>query len=310
MSSPHSFRLSGLEKRYPDFTLGPIDLEVEPGSVLAFVGPNGSGKTTTLHCMMDLVRPTSGTIEIAGRPNNGPDPRWKEDVGFVGEVSGWYKGWTVGRNLAFVSQFYPNWSETHANALARRFGLQLNKKVGALSKGNRRKLSLVAALAHRPRVLLFDEPTSGLDPVVRADVLDVLWELLEDGEASIFYSTHVLSDISRLADELVFLREGRILGRHNKEDLLENWRRVTFRLTGQAGSGLSDSESWYSHRVSGADHQLVTSDFEQTAQVLGSLGAENVHANRLTVEEISIEMLKHQHVTGLEATEGSHVATS
>ena len=291
--STYSFRLAGLEKQYPDFTLGPIDLDAEPGSVLAFVGPNGSGKTTTLHCMMDLVRPTRGTVEIAGRATTDPDPRWKEDVGFVGEVSGWYKGWTVERNLAFVSQFYPNWSNDHALGLARRFGLQLNKRVGALSQGNRRKLSLVAALAHRPRVLLFDEPTSGLDPVVRAEVLDVLWELLEDGSASIFYSTHVLSDISRLADELVFLRDGRILGRHNKEDLLENWRRVTFRLTGaQAARDLPGSQSWYSYRVSGADHQLVTSDFEATLNALGTLGAENVHENRLTVEEISIEVLK------------------
>lgn len=287
-----SFRMKGLVKSYRDFTLGPLDLEVEPGSVIALVGPNGSGKTTTMHCLLGLVLPDDGEIEIAGRSNRGGDVSWKEEVGFVGEVQGYYKRWTVQENFDFLRRFYPRWSDDRVTDLSRRFGLQLGKKVNELSKGNRRKMALVAALAHEPKVLLFDEPTSGLDPVVRAEVLDVLWEVLEDGDASILYSTHVLSDISRLADELVFLRDGRILGRHDKEDLLAGWRRVTFRH----GTELPVMAEVYSHRVAGRDHQIVTSDYEATAQKLGELGAENVHANRMTVEEISVEVLRQDHV--------------
>lgn len=287
-----SFRLQGLVKEYRDFKLGPIDLEVEPGSVLALVGPNGSGKTTTMHCMLGLLLPDAGSIEVAGRSNRAGDPSWKQQVGFVGEVQGYYKGWTVARNYAFLSRFYPRWNTSRVDQLSRRFGLDLGKKVNELSKGNRRKMALVAALAHEPKVLLFDEPTSGLDPVVRAEVLDVLWEVLEEGDASILYSTHVLSDISRLADELVFLRNGQILGRHFKEDLLAGWRRVTFRF----GGDLPPMDEVYSHRVSGRDHQIVTADFDTTAQRLGELGAETVHANRMTVEEISVEVLRQDHV--------------
>ena len=287
-----SFRMSGLVKSYRDFTLGPLDLEVEPGSVIALVGPNGSGKTTTMHCLLGLVLPDGGEIEIAGRSNRSGDVSWKQEVGFVGEVQGYYKRWTVRENFDFLRRFYPRWDDRRVADLSRRFGLQLGKKVNELSKGNRRKMALVAALAYEPKVLLFDEPTSGLDPVVRAEVLDVLWEILEEGDASILYSTHVLSDISRLAYELVFLRDGKILGRHDKEDLLASWRRVTFRH----GGDLPKMPEVFSSRVAGRDHQIVTSDFETTAQALGDLGAENVHANRMTVEEISVEVLRQEHV--------------
>ena len=286
-----SFRLDGLLKRYPGFQLGPLDLEVEPGTVLAFVGPNGSGKTTTLHCMMDLVRPEAGAVEIAGRSNRGPDPSWKEDVGFVGEVHGFYQGWTVARNLAFLSRFYARWSDARAAELTRRFGLDTRKRVDQLSQGNRRKLALVAALAHDPRVLLFDEPTSGLDPVVRAEVLDVLWELMEDGARSIFYSTHVLSDVSRLADEVVFLRDGQILGRHVKDDLVDRWRRLTFRLSGP----LPPSDLVRSQRAAGNDVQIVTADGEAALAWLGEIGAAQVQTTRLSVEEIAVEVLREGH---------------
>ncbi len=107
--------------------------------------------------------------------------------------------------------------------LARRFDLPLDRKVKALSRGNRTKLALVATLGHGPRLLLLDEPTSGLDPVVRSEVLDVLWQVLENTESAIFYSTHVLSEIGRLADELVFLSDGRIVLRAGKDALLDAW---------------------------------------------------------------------------------------
>lgn len=293
---PKAFAMRNVVKTFPEFQLGPLDLELEPGTVLGYVGPNGSGKTTTLHSLVGLLKTESGDIEIFGRPNDPNDPAWKLDIGYVGDVHRFYEGWSAARNLEFLSQFYPDWSDTLAADLARRFDLPLNKKARSLSSGNRVKLSLVGALAHSPKLLLFDEPTSGLDPVVRAEVLDVLFEVVESGDRAVFYSTHILSDISRLADDLAFLSDGKLLMRTAKDDLTDRWRRISFRLSGNN----IEPEGAVSHRHEGGDHQVVSLDRDVTTRHLAKLGAENIQENRMTIDEIAVQILKR----------GNHVANS
>jgi ABC-2 type transport system ATP-binding protein len=284
-------RLSGLAKRFPGFQLGPLDVVLEPGTVLALVGPNGAGKTTTLNCMAGLIVPDEGSTEIFGAPVHPNLVEYRRDVGYVGEESGFYQRWTAGRNLDFLARVVPGWSHERAHRLAERFGLPLGKAVNALSRGNRTKLALVAALAHAPRLLLLDEPTSGLDPVVRAEVLDVLWEICEDGEHAVLYSTHVLSDVSRLADELAFLRDGRIVLRSGRDDLSERWRRVSFRLRDET----VELDGVVDHRRVRAEHQVITRDASATLQQLTALGAEAVEVSRMTVDEIAVQILKEGH---------------
>lgn len=283
-----AFELRNITKRYPDFQLGPLSLSVEPGTVLGYIGPNGSGKTTTMHCMTGLVKPDSGDIEIFGRRNDPNQPDWKFDIGYVGDVHVFYENWTAAKNLKFLSKFYPNWSDEYMMNLVQRFKLPLDRKAKALSTGNRVKLALVSALAHRPKLLLLDEPTAGLDPVVRTEVLDILFEVLEDGDRAIFYSTHILSDIARLADELAFLDNGSIKLRTAKELLTDHWRRISFRLPQhqQVISGV------VSHKNEGAEHQVISADHEITLRQLRELGAENIYENRMSIDEISVEILK------------------
>ncbi len=283
-----AFELRNITKRYPDFQLGPLSLSVEPGTVLGYIGPNGSGKTTTMHCMTGLVKPDSGDIDIFGRRNDPNQPDWKFDIGYVGDVHVFYENWTAAKNLEFLSKFYPNWSENYMMNLVHRFKLPLDRKAKALSTGNRVKLALVSALAHRPKLLLLDEPTAGLDPVVRTEVLDILFEVLEDGERAIFYSTHILSDIAQLADELAFLDNGSIKLQTEKELLTDHWRRISFRLPQhqQVISGV------VSHKNEGADHQVISADHEITLRQLRELGAENIYENRMSIDEISVEILK------------------
>jgi ABC-2 type transport system ATP-binding protein len=284
-------QLFGLTKRFPGFQLGPLDLTLEPGTVLALVGPNGAGKTTTLNCMAGLTVPDEGSIEIFGNPVGPARPAYRRDLGYVGEESGFFQRWTVRRNLAYLEQAFPAWSVDRARRLADRFGLALDKPVRSLSRGNRAKLALVAALGHGPRLLLLDEPTAGLDPVVRAEVLDVLWEVTEDGGHAVLYSTHVLSDISRLADELAFLRDGRLLLRSGKEELSEQWRRISFRLPDESAEITGVVE----HRRVRTEHQVITRDATATLEQLGTLGAEGVEAARMTIEEIAVQILKEGH---------------
>jgi ABC-2 type transport system ATP-binding protein len=284
-------RLSGLTKHFPGFQLGPLDLVLEPGTVLALVGPNGAGKTTTLNCMAGLLLPDEGGTEVYGSPVHPRQTEYRRDVGYVGEESGFFQRWTTGRNLDYLAKQMPGWSDDRASRLVERFALPLEKPVDKLSRGNRTKLALVAALAHGPRLLLLDEPTAGLDPVVRTEVLDVLWEITEDGQHAVLYSTHILSDISRLADELAFLRDGQIVLRTGRDELAERWRRVSFRLPAEGVELTGVVE----HRQVRAEHQVITRDAEATLQQLSELGAEAVEVSRMSVDEIAVQILKEGH---------------
>lgn len=276
-------------KQFLDFRLGPISLDLEPGMVLGLIGPNGAGKTTLIQCLVGLLRADSGEIKIFGRPNDLDTPKWKFDIGYVGDFqSFWDENGTGAKNLRFLAQFYPNWSDEIASELARRFQLPLNKRVKELSTGNRVKLSLIMALAHSPKLLLLDEPTSGMDPVVRAEVLDVFFEILESGDRAIFYATHILPEISRLVDELAFVDNGQIRLRTSKEELIERWRKLTFRM----GTAHMSFQSVVNHRQEGNDHQVISSDFSATLKQLKELGAENIQDIHLSIEEIVVQILK------------------
>jgi len=283
-----AFAYKSVIKTFSDFKLGPLDFDLEPGTVLGFVGPNGAGKTTTIQCLVGLLRADSGEMTVFGRANGLNKPEWKLDIGYVGDVHVFYERWTAQKNLDFLSQFYPNWSRERATELARRFNLPLNKMAKNLSTGNRVKLSLVSALAHSPRLLLLDEPTSGIDPVVRTEVLDVLFEVLETGDRAIFYATHVLSEISRLADELAFIDYGQVWYRTPKEDLTEKWRKILFTFAKDD----FQLKAVVSHEREGNSHQVVCSDFELTLRQLKDLGAENIQENPMSIEEIAVQILK------------------
>ncbi len=285
-----AFKLNRVIVSFNDFQLGPLELELEPGTALGLIGPNGSGKTTTMHCLTGLREPDSGEITVFGHRVDPYRPRWKREIGYVGDVQTFYERWTGEQNLLFQSQFYPSWSQSKANQLARRFQLPLNKRANQLSTGNRVKLSLVAVLARSPRLLLLDEPISGIDPVVRAEVLDVLFETLESGENAMLYATHVLSDINRLVDELAFVDAGQVVLRTGKDSLTESWRRISFRMPEPEQD--IEFRAVVSVARQGMDCQVISSDYPTTLAQLSELGAERVRDNRLPLEEIAVEIMR------------------
>ncbi|MBP7867699.1 MAG: ABC transporter ATP-binding protein [Acidobacteria bacterium] len=283
-----AFEFCQTVKCFPGFQLGPLDLALDPGKILAYVGVNGAGKTTTLNCLVGLLKPDAGRITVFGRPNDPRDPAWKQDIGFVGDRHVFYERWSAAENLRFLAGFYPAWDDRKAGALAARLRLPLQRRARDLSAGNRVKLSLVAALAHSPRLLVLDEPTAGLDPVVRQELLDELLEVIQDEERAVFYSTHVLADIRRLADELAFLDEGRVTRRATPADLEGAWRRINFRSDRDDLSVLAT----VSHRREGREHQVVSEDGAATLAHLAELGVEVGEVSRLGVEEIAVYILR------------------
>jgi ABC-2 type transport system ATP-binding protein len=280
--------LQGMLVRFARFTLGPLDLTVPPGRVVGVVGPNGSGKTTTLRCLAGNLYPDAGGFAVFGHRPTVHDGSWKALVGYVPDRPAFYEWMSPRRFLGFVSRFHPSWSEALAGELASRLRLDLDGKLAHLSPGNRVKVSLVAALAHRPKLALFDEPTAGLDPVVRSEVFDVLTELLEDGRTSLLYSTHILDDLQRLADELVFLSDGAITLQATKDDLLDRWRRLLFRYGGE----LPGLEGVVHETRRGETREVVTRDGERTIAALHAGGIENVRASALSLDEIAVHIMK------------------
>ncbi|MBU1100168.1 MAG: ABC transporter ATP-binding protein [Bacteroidetes bacterium] len=275
-------------KEFSGFKLGPLNFTLEPGKVLGYIGPNGSGKTTTMQCLTGLLRPESGYVKIFGEVNDPNETGWKSKIGYVGDKHVFYENWSCARNLKFVSQFYPSWSDKRAEDLIKRFDLDANKEVAKLSKGNRAKLSLIQALAHDPQLLILDEPMDGLDPVIRSEFTNVLFEVIENEERAIFYSTHITSEIGRLCDELAFLDNGSLKLKTEKETLLEKWRTISFQSTNHDLKLPGVVEQ----KVSGNEFIIKTQDFESTLTALRELSISDITETRLSIEDIAIHILK------------------
>lgn len=228
----------GLRKSFGSFeALRGVDLAVQPGTVFGLIGPNGSGKSTTLKILLDLLRPSAGEVRVLGESPLRGGARLRTRIGYLpGELR--LRGHTTGRRLL---RFYAGVSggvdASHAEVLAERLGLDLDRKIGALSKGNKQKLGLVQAFMHRPELLILDEPTSGLDPLVQREFHRMLTEACAAGQ-TVLLSSHVLSEVQHTAHEVAVLSEGRVIAAGDVDTLrLRSLRRVN------AGIATNDAPS-------------------------------------------------------------------
>ncbi|MDR1247562.1 MAG: ABC transporter ATP-binding protein [Clostridiales Family XIII bacterium] len=213
-----------LRKSYGAFTLKDISFDVPKGYICGFVGPNGAGKTTTIKMILNIVRAESGSVKISGK-DHGTESNDK--IGVVMDMPMYVDEWTVADAGSAVSPFYAGWdSEKYAEYL-HGFGLDPKKKVNELSRGMKIKLQIAAALSHDARLLILDEPTSGLDPAARDEICDLLREFVTDEDKSILFSTHITSDLEKVADYITFILDGEIVFTGRKDDLLEKYVRVT-----------------------------------------------------------------------------------
>lgn len=204
-----------------DFNLHDLNFQVESGYITGLIGPNGSGKTTLIRSMMNLIRPDRGEVRIFGQSYLQREREIKRRIGFVYDEDFFYNHLTVSEMKKIVASFYPTWNESIFQGYLKDFGIPERRKVCDLSKGMKTKFALAAALAHEPELLIMDEPTSGLDPVFRREVLSILSGYISNGDRSVLFSTHITADLERIADYIVYIRNGRLRFCGSKEDLLD-----------------------------------------------------------------------------------------
>ncbi|MEG0803537.1 MAG: ABC transporter ATP-binding protein [Pygmaiobacter sp.] len=213
-------KVQGLSKNYGDFALQNVSFSLPGGAIMGFVGENGAGKTTTLKCLLGLVHPDSGEALIFGQPLS---TAAKSDIGVVFDESYFHDNLTLKNVDTIMSKIYTNWDSAYFAALCKKFGLPQNKVVKQFSRGMKMKLSITAALAHHPRLLILDEATSGLDPIVRDEILDLFLDFIRDEEHSILFSSHITSDLEKIADYVTLIHGGKILFSENKDTLIYSY---------------------------------------------------------------------------------------
>lgn len=214
--------LRGITKQYKNFTLGPVDMTVPAGSIVGLIGENGAGKTTLLKILCGVNRADDGTVDLLG--GSPADAATRAKIGVVFEDAFFYGSFNaaqVARSLA--GMYGARWNADSFSAYLRRFGLDAGKKLKEYSRGMRLKLSLAAALAHDPELLVLDEATAGLDPVVRGELLDLFLEFIQDERHSIVMSSHITADLEQIADSIAYLHNGQLLFQENKDDLLQEY---------------------------------------------------------------------------------------
>jgi ABC-2 type transport system ATP-binding protein len=299
--------MTGVKLKRSHFQLGPLDLEVPAGFVTAIVGPNSSGKSTTFRLMLDLMKPDEGSIELLGtRIGGGKRIELLKRVGYLPEEPYRHDNAIRGMDKADFHRFwYPDWDVHYYRELLRAFEVDPALRLGDMSKGMRRKFDLALTLAHRPDLLLLDEPSSGLDPIAWRTMIELLHRHMESGERTILVATHVVEEVKRLADYIVFMVNGKVLGMYEKDELLTGWHQYFFpgsyaewrsELSGMPGlSGLEDA---------GGVVRAVTGSAREAEAWLAARGLEPAGRKAMELDDILAALVEREKREIFQGTKG------
>ncbi|WP_242218799.1 ABC transporter ATP-binding protein [Bacillus cereus group sp. BfR-BA-01380] len=216
-------KLQNVCKDYQGFSIRNVSFTLPRGYIMGFIGPNGSGKSTTIKMIMNLVKRNSGEIHIFGKDNQKYEKEVKQNIGFVYDENHYYEDLTCEQMKRIVAPLYKKWDEAQYQSYMDRLQVPKHKKIKQLSKGMKMKYAIAVALSHHAELIVMDEPTAGLDPVVRSELLDILQEVVLKEEISVLFSTHITTDLERIADYITFINEGEIVFSGEKDELLENY---------------------------------------------------------------------------------------
>jgi len=220
----NALEIKNLCKEYGSFALKNISFPLPQGYIMGLIGPNGAGKTTTIKLMLNMLKKTEGSIKILGLDSITDQNEIKESIGAVFDANYFVQDWTVKEVEKSIGIFYSNWDSRKFKSMIERFGLNPDKKVKELSRGMQMKLMISCAFSHDAKLLILDEPTSGLDPVARDELLDILLEFISDGQRSVLFSTHITSDLDKIADYITFINNGALVYTGTKDEFVDGFR--------------------------------------------------------------------------------------
>lgn len=273
--------VTGLNKSYKAFSLQDVSFTVPEGCITGFIGANGAGKSTTIKSLLRLIRTEGGSIRFWGMELSEHEQEIKDRLGVVLDEGAFYESLTMREMKSILAPAYSRWSDADYRQYMERFRLDPKQKISTLSKGMKAKFALVLALSHNADLLIMDEPTSGLDPLVRREVMDILLDFMKQEGKSVFLSTHITSDLDRIADLLILIDSGKIVFQRDKDELLDRHKLV------KGGSLPPEQRSLFlSLREGGYGYEGISRDAEQVRRACPDAVIE-----RATVEEIMLAYL-------------------
>lgn len=278
-----------LSKYYKGFRLENISFTLPRGYIMGYVGQNGAGKSTTLNLITNICRASAGEIYINGITCDEDAVGYKESMGYIGDEFYYPVNFTVKNIRGILKNFYKTFSEEKFNELLKKWKLSETMKVKDFSRGMKVKLMFASVLARDTKLLVLDEATNGLDPVVRAEVLQLLQEYIADGERSVIFSTHILSDLEQIADYIYFIHDGRTVLYDTKDELLDNYllvkgeRRAVSAQLQRELIGIIDNAYGFEAVLPGSKAELLSNEF---------------HIEKPTIDEIVIHYIKKMEADG------------
>jgi len=278
--------VKNLSKKFKNFELDNISFKLEPGYIMGFIGPNGAGKSTTIKLIMNLLKKDSGEIKVFNKDNIEFEKEIKNRIGFVYDESYFYEDLSISQMKNIVAPFYKEWNNELFNKYMKDFDLDPKQKIRKLSKGMKMKFSLSLALSHNADLIIMDEPTSGLDPVFRREILDILYDIIQDEKKSIFFSTHITSDLEKIADYITFINDGKIVFSKSKDEILESYAII------KGGNNLIDNDlrkEFIGIRETKVGFEGLSQDSQKLKKLLG---------NNIIIEKPSLEDIMVYNVRG------------
>jgi ABC-2 type transport system ATP-binding protein len=284
----NAVEIRGLEKAFPSFRLGPLDMTVPAGAIYGFVGPNGAGKTTTIDLIFGMGAKDAGSIQIMGLDHARDEVAVKQQTAYVGPDL-FYQPWkTVGGAIKFVRGFYPTWDHAYCERLLAALDVGPGERVRTLSFGARIKLSLILALAWRPKLLILDEPTVGLDAISKQAVFAELLAAVQDEDRTVLISSHGLADVERFADHLGMIKDGRLLFEGATSDVIARFRMVDFAAAD--ASRLAEQPGVFVQRRDEQRWRVLLDLQRASLDRLGALGVRPLAESPVTLEDVFVAL--------------------
>ena len=271
--------IENLTKYYDDFHLDDVSFTLPEGFIMGLIGPNGAGKTTIIKLIMNLIMKNKGSIKVFGKDHQENEVYIKERIGFVYDNPNYYEHLNLKQMRNIIAPFYRQWDDDVFYDLVNKFELPLKKIIKKFSRGMVMKGAIAIALSHHADFIIMDEPTSGLDPVFRRELLDLLYELLQNEKKSILFSTHITSDLEKIADYITFINKGKIIFSSPKDDVLENYG------VAKGGKELIDAETkkhFKGIRITDLGFEALTDNIKATKKIFGT----DIVIDKATLEDI------------------------